>query len=75
MLSRAIGTIVLLCVSNTFMTFAWYGNLKMQQVHPQIKDWPLILIILMSWGIPSSSIPLWFPPTASVRRSMEVPSR
>jgi uncharacterized protein (DUF486 family) len=51
MISRAIGTIVLLCVSNTFMTFAWYGNLKMQQVHPQIKDWPLILIILMSWGI------------------------
>ena len=51
MLSRAIGTILLLCVSNTFMTFAWYGNLKMQQIHPQIKDWPLILIILMSWGI------------------------
>ena len=36
MFSRAIGTILLLCVSNTFMTFAWYGNLKMQQIHPLI---------------------------------------
>ena len=37
-------TIVLLTVSNVFMTFAWYGHLK----H---KDWPLWTAILISWGI------------------------
>lgn len=51
MLSRAIGTIVMLCISNVFMTFAWYGNLKLQQVYPSVKDWPLYLVILCSWGM------------------------
>lgn len=36
--------IVLLTVSNVFMTFAWYGHLK----H---KDQPLWKMILVSWGI------------------------
>jgi uncharacterized protein len=36
--------IVLLCASNIFMTFAWYGHLK----H---KNAPLWLVILASWGI------------------------
>lgn len=36
--------IVLLTVSNVFMTFAWYGHLK----H---KSAPLLLAILASWGI------------------------
>ena len=32
------------------MTFAWYGNLKLSEMH--ISDgWPLILIILLSWGV------------------------
>lgn len=32
------------------MTFAWYGQLKLSELH--INDnWPLILIILSSWGI------------------------
>lgn len=51
MLSRAISTIALLCVSNVFMTFAWYGNLKLQQIYPSVKDWPLYLVILCSWGM------------------------
>ena len=43
-------TIALLVVSNIFMTFAWYGHLKLQEMH--ISDgWPLILVILLSWGI------------------------
>jgi len=43
-------TILLLIVSNIFMTFAWYGQLKLSEMH--ISDgWPLILIILMSWGV------------------------
>jgi uncharacterized protein len=36
--------IVLLTVSNVFMTFAWYGHLK-------FKGYPLALVILVSWGI------------------------
>lgn len=32
------------------MTFAWYGHLKLQEM--KISDgWPLILIILLSWGM------------------------
>ena len=37
-------TIVLLTISNIFMTFAWYGHLK-------YKSSPLWLAILASWGI------------------------
>ena len=46
----AIWTILLLIGSNVCMTFAWYGHLKLQEMH--ISDgWPLILVILFSWGI------------------------
>ena len=48
---KALYTILLLIVSNVFMTFAWYGQLKLLDVVPSSKDWPLILIILLSWGI------------------------
>lgn len=41
---------MMLVVSNVFMTFAWYGNLKLQQMNI-IKDWPLIAIIALSWGM------------------------
>ncbi len=37
-------TIILLTVSNVFMTFAWYGHLK-------YKNSPLLAVILVSWGI------------------------
>ena len=33
------------------MTFAWYGQLKLPEVVPSSKNWPLIVIILLSWGI------------------------
>ena len=43
-------TILLLIGSNICMTFAWYGHLKLQEMH--ISDgWPVILVILFSWGI------------------------
>lgn len=48
---KALYTILLLIVSNVFMTFAWYGQLKLLDIVPSSKDWPLILIILLSWGI------------------------
>ena len=37
-------TILLLAVSNIFMTFAWYGHLKYRQA-------PLFKVILVSWLI------------------------
>ena len=37
-------TILLLTISNIFMTFAWYGHLKYRQA-------PLLEVILVSWGI------------------------
>lgn len=43
-------TIGLLIISNVFMTFAWYGHLKMESLG-WIKNWPLFAVILMSWGI------------------------
>ena len=37
-------TIILLTISNIFMTFAWYGHLK-------YKNSPLFLAIILSWLI------------------------
>jgi len=37
-------TIIFLIISNTFMTFAWYGHLKFTNV-------ALWKVILVSWGI------------------------
>lgn len=44
-------TIGLLVVSNIFMTFAWYGHLKLQQMHVIGSNTPLYVVILLSWGI------------------------
>lgn len=41
---RIMRTVILLLISNTFMTFAWYGHLKYQHV-------ALWKVILVSWGI------------------------
>ncbi|VTS02893.1 DMT family protein [Tuwongella immobilis] len=38
-------TVLLLFVSNVFMTFAWYGHLK------DLKTKPWIIAVLVSWGI------------------------
>ncbi len=47
---KSLITILLLIVSNVFMTFAWYGHLKLQEMKVT-TSWPLIGIILLSWGI------------------------
>ena len=47
---KAVWTILLLITSNIFMTFAWYGHLKLQEMKIS-TGWPLILIILFSWGL------------------------
>ena len=47
---KGLYTVLMLIVSNIFMTFAWYGNIKLNEMGI-MKDWPLILVILASWGV------------------------
>ncbi|MCX4359209.1 MAG: DMT family protein [Rikenellaceae bacterium] len=47
---KGVYTVLLLVLSNIFMTFAWYGHLKLQQAKI-ISNWPLIGVIVLSWGI------------------------
>lgn len=47
---KAFTTILLLTLSNTFMTFAWYGHLKSKDMSWS-QNLGLISIILISWGI------------------------
>lgn len=41
---KAFMPVILLTISNIFMTFAWYGHLK-------YKGTALWIVILLSWGI------------------------
>ena len=50
---KGIYTILLLIVSNVFMTFAWYGHLKMKQEYTWFASLPLIGVIAFSWAIGS----------------------
>ena len=47
---NALITIGMLVISNIFMTFAWYGHLKLQASGIS-SNWPLWLVIIFSWGI------------------------
>lgn len=49
-MNTAVLTLVLLVLANIFMTFAWYGHLKLQSMGIS-TTWPVWLIILLSWGI------------------------
>ena len=40
-----VKTVLLLILSNCFMTFAWYGHLK------NLGNKPMIFVVLISWGI------------------------
>ncbi len=42
-----MNTVLLLILSNIFMTVAWYGHLKFFKAHSK----PMLFIILFSWGI------------------------
>lgn len=46
----AFYTVLLLVASNIFMTFAWYGHLRMKDFS-WFHSLPLIGVILFSWGI------------------------
>lgn len=45
-----VATIAMLIISNIVMTLAWYGHLKLQTMGIT-SHWPLIGVILLSWGI------------------------
>ena len=47
---KSVYTIALLALSNTFMTFAWYGHLKFKEMK-WFETLPLFGVVLISWGI------------------------
>ena len=47
---KGLETIILLVLSNIMMTTAWYGHLKLGEFE-WFKRWPLIAVILVSWGV------------------------
>lgn len=47
---KGINTIVLLMMSNAFMTIAWYGHLKLKTMS-RFENMSLFAIVLLSWGI------------------------
>ena len=47
---KGISTIILLALSNSFMTIAWYGHLKMKSMS-RFENMTIISVILLSWGI------------------------
>ena len=51
MFSNGIYSVVLLVFSNIFMTFAWYGHLKMREEYSWFASLPLICVIVFSWLI------------------------
>ncbi len=49
-MKTAVITILLLLAANVFMTIAWYGHLKLQSTGIS-ANWPIYVVILVSWGI------------------------
>jgi uncharacterized protein (DUF486 family) len=47
---RGIQTIIFLFISNTFMTFAWYGHLRFKDF-AWGKNMAIFTVILISWGL------------------------
>lgn len=47
---KALFTVGMLCISNIFMTLAWYGHLKFKEMEWS-KGLGLVAIIFISWGI------------------------
>jgi len=47
---KGLTTVLLLVMSNTFMTIAWYGHLKLKTMS-RFENLSLVAVILLSWGI------------------------
>lgn len=50
-MSKSLLTILLLVISNSFMTLAWYGNLKLQEIGKITPNTSIVVIILISWCV------------------------
>lgn len=50
-MSKSLITILLLIVSNSFMTLAWYGNLKLQDMKIISPNTSIVFIVLISWCV------------------------
>lgn len=50
-MSKSLLTILLLVISNSFMTLAWYGNLKLQEMGFIKENTSIVIIVLISWCI------------------------
>ncbi len=50
-MSKTILTLALLIVSNCFMTLAWYGNLKLQEMKIISNNTSIVFIVLISWCV------------------------
>lgn len=49
-MSKGVITIILLILSNIFMTLAWYGHLKFKEIS-WLSGLGLVAVIFISWGI------------------------
>ncbi len=47
---NGIYTVLMLIMSNIFMTFAWYGHLRLREFK-WFQALPLLIVVLLSWGI------------------------
>jgi uncharacterized protein len=47
---KGLNTIILLFMSNTFMTIAWYGHLRLRTMS-HFANISLLAVILLSWGV------------------------
>jgi uncharacterized protein (DUF486 family) len=47
---KGFDTIILLVMSNAFMTVAWYGHLKLRTMS-RFENISLMAVILLSWGV------------------------
>lgn len=50
-MSKTFLTLALLVVSNCFMTLAWYGNLKLQEMKVISQNTSIVFIVLISWCV------------------------
>ena len=50
-MSKILLTILLLVISNSFMTLAWYGNLKLQDMKLISPNTSIVIIVLISWCV------------------------
>lgn len=49
-MKKALFTVLLLICSNTFMTLAWYGHLKLKEMN-KLVGVSLFGVVLLSWGV------------------------